>query len=75
MPYVIKAQGYDASPRIRTKAAAITAVRQMVKRDVLDCRRHFGRAVVEKFKDSFWEVKPIHHPMSPLWSRYTIHQV
>ncbi len=74
-PVVVKAQGYDAGPRIATRAEAIKTVRTLVKGDVCDCRRKFGTAIVEVWKNTVWEVKPLRGSQGPLWSRYSIHEV
>ena len=73
-PVRIKAQGHDVGPSFDTKTQAIKQIRAFVKEDARDCRRKFGTAIVEKWKNDMWEVRPLKDRRGPLWSRYTIHE-
>jgi hypothetical protein len=73
-PVVVKAQGYEPSGRMK-RTEAVAQIRKAVKQDAKDCRRKFGTAIVEVYKNTVWEVRPIKDKHGPLWSRYSIHEV
>lgn len=72
-PAYIHSQGYDGGPAFPSRAAARKAIRAQVKRDLIDCRRKFGRAIVIKRGADVWEVAPMRDSHAPMWSRYSIH--
>jgi hypothetical protein len=75
MRYTTHAQGHYGGPSFDTKAKAIKQIRSWVKQDARDCRRKFGTAIVENWKNTVWEVKPMRGSQGPMWSRYSIHAV
>lgn len=75
--YIMHAQGYGPGPTFESKAAAILAIRALVREDVRHCRRHFGSAFVENWGNKVWEVRPVRYrgPGYVMWSRYSLSEV
>jgi hypothetical protein len=80
MRYIIKAQGYDPVGSEATLKEAQTVVKGYVAMDRAACRKKFRSCFVEVWpneigKETFWEVRAGQHKDTPMWSRYTIHEV
>jgi hypothetical protein len=78
--FVIKAQGCDPGAPIATLAEAQAIVKGFVAMDRKACRQKFSSCFVEVWpnevgKETFWEVRAGQDKNTPMWSRYTIHEI